>query len=230
MSVDIRDSLEKLEGRICAACSEFGRRRSDIVLCAVSKTHPLVDIESAVENGASCIGENYVSEILGKIPLSHPAYKVRMIGHLQTNKVRKVIPYVDSIDSVDSLHLLTKVCDAAASVGKRIEVLFEINSSMDANKTGFRDLDELRRSLDFIMGSDAVFFNGFMTMGPVGGEEARIRAAFDFFNETIGRIENEYPDLPVGIRSFGMTDDFRIAIEKGSNMLRIGRAIFGERS
>ena len=230
MSADIRDNLEKLEDRICDACSEFGRKRSDIVLCAVSKTHPLADIESAVESGVFCIGENYANEIVGKIPLNHTGYKVRMIGHLQTNKVRKVIPYVDSIDSVDSLHLLTKIRDAVASIGKKMEVLFEINSSMDANKTGFRDLDEVRRSLDFIIGSDVINFNGFMTMGPVGGDEMRIRASFDYFNDVIGRIEKEYSGLSIGIRSFGMTDDFRIAIEKGSNMLRIGRAIFGERS
>ncbi len=230
MSADLHENLKRVEGRICEACVRYGRNRSDLTLCAVSKTRSVQDIDFVVGNGITSVGENYVSEIVSKIPSDHPAYDLRMIGHLQTNKIRKVLPFVDSIDSVDSLRLLKKTSEIASQAGKRIEILFEINSSMDSSKTGFRDFDEIRRSLDFARTSGFLFFNGFMTMGPADGSDKAIRESFDRFNAIITKLEGEYSDLSFGLKSFGMSDDLEIAIEKGSTMLRIGKAIFGERS
>ena len=219
----VKDSIEE-------ACNECGRDISDIAICAVSKTKPLNFVESAVSSGITEIGENYVQEISTKFPRDiKRKYNLRMIGHLQTNKVKTVLSYVDSIDSVDSLHLLEKIDKEVNLINKKISVLFEINSSFDKNKTGFIDYDDIKRSIDFVCLHNSIKLDGFMTMGPVDAQDSATSKAFEYFITIVSRIKQEYKELKADILSFGMSDDYKIAIKYGSNMIRIGRAIFGER-
>lgn len=199
-----------------------------VALLAVSKTRPYEDILSAYQDGARIFGENRVQEIVAKFSGERlPDMKVYLIGQLQSNKVKKAVLLADRIESVDSLSLLRKIDAECEKIGKTMEILLEVNSSGEEQKSGFRTDEEVLEAVELAKNLSHIKLVGLMTVGPLGYDEDRNRKAFSYAKALFDRISSDYP---LSVLSMGMSGDWKTAIECGSTEVRIGTAIFGERS
>ncbi|HEY8849571.1 MAG TPA: YggS family pyridoxal phosphate-dependent enzyme [Thermoanaerobaculia bacterium] len=218
--MSIRDNVAAVEKRISAACARASRTRSEVTLVAVSKTFPASMIDDAIAAGLAEIGENRVQEARDKKPSVHGAARWHLIGHLQSNKAKDAAGLFDVIQTVDSLALAEKIGRAADAVGKRQDVLLEVNVGDERQKSGVATsaLDALARDVRNIA---ALRVRGLMSIPPVGSEEQTRR----YFRQ----LRALRDALGMDELSMGMSEDFEIAIEEGSTMVRIGRAIFGSR-
>jgi pyridoxal phosphate enzyme (YggS family) len=217
---EIRANLTAVERRIVAACDRCARRREEITLVAVTKTFPAAAVDAAIAAGATDIGENRVQEARDKKPAVAGMARWHLIGHLQSNKAKDAVRLFDTIHSIDSGELADKVGRAAASAGKRQDVLIEVNIGREPQKAGI-DPAEVTRVTAAIRKIDSLSLLGLMAIPPIGEAEA-IRP---YFRE-LRKIKD---DLGLSHLSMGMTDDFEVAIEEGSTIIRVGRAIFGSR-
>ena len=201
-----------------------------VALVAVSKFHPYEAVLEAYSQGARIFGENRVQEMREKFPPrgERPeGMKVFLIGQLQRNKVRKAVEWADRIESVDSIALIDKIGYECGVLGREMEILLEFNSSGEEQKSGFRTEDELLAAADHALSCSHIKVSGMMTIGPLGGDEDRIRDAFRRTESLFRRLRTIIPSADV--LSMGMSADWRIALECGSDEVRIGTAIFGER-
>ncbi len=203
-------------------------------LMAVSKTRTLEEIMAVYQAGARLFGENHVQEIVAKFSGERPAdMEVHMIGHLQSNKVGKVVPLVDMIESVDSVELLRKINNAAARIGKTMDVLLEYNTSNEEAKSGFLTKDSLFSCLDEVAELKNIRIRGLMTVGPVDcAPEVKDDLTDKAFKELVAirkECQDRYPGLDFGILSMGMSQDYMIGVRNGSTEVRIGTSIFGPR-
>tara|TARA_Y100001949_G_scaffold175192_1_gene184418 strand:+ start:340 stop:975 length:636 start_codon:yes stop_codon:yes gene_type:complete len=196
---------------------------------AVSKTKPVDDIEKIYNLGHKEFGENKVQELLDKYDKLPKDIKWHMIGHLQTNKIKKVIPIISLIHSVDSLKLLKKINNEAIKINKVISCLLQINISNENNKYGFT-IDQIREIFNNEVLKDFKFIRikGLMGMASFTENENQIRIEFKNLKKIFDELKIKYPELK--IISMGMSGDYKIAIEEGSNMIRIGSKIFGKRN
>ncbi len=207
--------------------NEVRKVSSTVCLLAVSKTKPYEDVLSAYNDGARLFGENRVQEIEEKFPIQRPeGMKVFLIGQLQKNKVKKAVRLVDRIESVDSIELLEKIDREAGLIGKTIDILFEVNSSHEEQKSGFRDKEILFSAVKRAWELKNVRLLGLMTVGPLGGDREKNIKAFEYTKELFDEINGLFP---LSVLSMGMSGDWREALECGSTEIRIGRSIFGER-
>lgn len=229
--VSIADRLNDVLERIERACARVGRSPSEIKLVAVSKTFPPEAIREVVLSGVKAIGENKVQEALGKYEsLKDLNIEWHMVGYLQRNKVKKALQIFDMIQSLDRLSLAKEIDEEAEKLGlEKVKVLVEVNISGEATKHGIEP-ERLFEFLDLLRDFKRLDIRGLMTIGPLTDDLNRIREAFRRMRDLCERARREFPHLSLDYLSMGMTDDFEIAIEEGSNMLRIGRAIFGPRS
>lgn len=201
--------------------------KQGVMLVAVSKTKPYSDVLSAYSDGARVFGENRVQEIEEKFPLKRPeGMKVYLIGQLQRNKVKKAVSLVDRIESVDSLTLLEKINSECALIEKKMDILFEVNSSKEEQKAGFRTKEELIEAVEKTEDMKWVNLIGLMTVGPLGFDREKNAKAFTYTKSLFDEISSI---RPLSVLSMGMSDDWREAIECGSTEVRIGSAIFGSR-
>ncbi|MBQ7742292.1 MAG: YggS family pyridoxal phosphate-dependent enzyme [Bacteroidaceae bacterium] len=204
-----------------------------VELVAVSKYHPVEDVMEAYHAGQRVFGENIVQELRGKQPLMPADVEWHFIGHLQTNKVKYIAPYVSLIHSVDSLKLLGEISRQAIKCGRKIDCLLQIHVAEEETKFGFT-IDECRQMLceGAWRDLDGVRLRGVMCMASNTDDTKQVHAEFrrvyDFFTEAKAEYFADAPEF--FIRCYGMSHDYNIAIEEGSNMVRIGTAIFGERS
>ena len=216
----IRENVAAVEARIAAACARAGRSRDDVTLVGVSKTFPADAVDEAIAAGILHVGENRVQEARDKRPLVHGSARWHLIGHLQSNKAKDAVRLFDVIESVDSLELAEKLAKAAAAAGKRQELLVQVNVGNEPQKSGIAtaDVDAIVKK---IVALDSVDVRGLMAIPPAG-EPEDVRP---FFRELRAMRDT------LGLRelSMGMSEDFEIAIEEGSTMIRVGRAIFGSR-
>jgi pyridoxal phosphate enzyme (YggS family) len=233
-SMSIAQNLVQVRERINAAARRAGRRSEDIALMAVSKMFPAERIREAYDAGLRLFGESRVQELAGKIDsLSDlPAVEWHLIGHLQTNKAAKAVELFASVDSVDSLRLAQKLDASARQVSKKIGVLIEINIGGEAAKSGLapgsRELEELLLGAH---GLEYLEFRGLMAVPPFTDDPQEARPYFRRLRELRDQIAaRRLSGVDVGILSMGMSHDFEVAIEEGSNCVRVGTAIFGERS
>ena len=217
---EIRANLTAVERRIVAACDRCARRREEITLVAVTKTFPAAAVDAAIAAGATNVGENRVQEVRDKKPSVASAARWHLIGHLQSNKAKDAVRLFDTIHTIDSADLALKVGRAAASAGKRQDVLIEVNIGREPQKTGI-DPAEVSSVAAAIQRIDSLSLLGLMTIPPIGEAEA-IRPYF----QDLRKIKE---DLGLAHLSMGMTDDFEVAIEEGATIIRVGRAIFGSR-
>lgn len=202
-------------------------KSEDVTLLAVSKTKPVEDILSAYGDGARLFGENRVQEIEAKFSFERPeGMKVFLIGQLQRNKVRKAVALVDRIESVDSIPLLEKINEEAGKLGKVMDILFEVNSSGEEQKSGFRTSEELFEAVERVKTLNSVRLLGLMTVGPLGNDRKKNIEAFKYTKALYDEINRTYP---LSVLSMGMSGDWEDAIDSGSTEVRIGSAIFGER-
>ena len=207
--------------------AELGRAR----LMAVSKTRTVEEIDAVYRTGVRLFGENHVQEIVGKFTDYRPeGLELHMIGHLQTNKVSKVVPLVDMIESIDSFRLLKKVNDAALACNKTIDVLLEFNTSSEESKSGFLTEEELFDCIEQAKGLGNVVIRGLMTVGPLEHPE-NTRSAFILLRELKAKCLEKYGSFlkNFDVLSMGMSSDWETAVQEGSTEVRIGTTIFGER-
>lgn len=201
-----------------------------VQLIAVTKTHPFSLIEFCYESDIRSIGENRIQEASQKFGSfeSMPNLTRRFIGHLQSNKVNKCLELFDTIDSVDSVKLAKKISKAALRLEKTIPVLLEINTSGESQKHGFLpdQLDTMGECFD----QTNIRIDGLMTVGPLTADNERIRASFIQLQELKETINQSINQPNMRELSMGMSGDYEIAVEEGSTMVRLGTAIFGQRS
>ena len=228
----VAENLKAVESRISAACQRAGREREEVTLIAVSKTKPETMIEEAYDVGQRDFGENKVQELIRKRELLPEDIRWHLIGHLQTNKVSTVVPYVKMIHSVDSERLLIKINNAACDTYRQVDVLLQLHVALEETKFGFT-LDEINELLGtgLLDRLNMVKIRGVMGMASNVDDENRIRQDFMAIKSAFDALKVKYfaDDNDFNIISMGMSHDYEIAVECGSNMVRIGTTIFGER-
>ena len=200
-------------------------------LMAVSKTRSVDEIDMVFKAGVNLFGENHVQEIVQKFSSYRPeGLELHMIGHLQSNKVSKVVPLVDMIESIDSLELLEKVNACAQRNGKTMNVLLEYNTSSEASKSGFNSEASLFGCIEKGLSLDNIRICGLMTVGPLEHPE-KTEEAFSYLASLFHRCKEKYfADFPYFREiSMGMSHDWPLAVKQGSTLVRVGTAIFGER-
>ena len=229
MKTRIEDILEK----ISLACDKSNRKPSDVKLMAVSKFHPVEEILQAYDCGLKLYGENRVQEACSKfseILQIKPDVDLHLIGSLQRNKVKNIVPICSCIQSLDRIELAQEIQKQCEKIGKKINVLFEIHTGEDS-KSGYQNIDDVKKTLDYILSLENSFLvpTGFMTMAPFTNNESDIRNSFVTLRNLRDKIQSEYSDFNFSELSMGMSQDYQFAIEEGSTLVRIGTAIFGER-
>jgi pyridoxal phosphate enzyme (YggS family) len=218
---EIKANFEKVMRRVAAACARAGRNAADVTLVAVTKTFGAEAATAAIAAGATDIGENRVQETRDKKPAVVGTARWHLIGHLQTNKAKDAVRLFDVIETVDTVELAQKIASAAAREGKRQQILIEVNIGREAQKAG-ADPDAVPALAREIAAIEGLFLRGLMAIPPHGTPE-ETRPWFRELRKL--RDATGLPEL-----SMGMTEDFEVAIEEGSTIVRVGRAIFGERS
>lgn len=235
---NIISNLTSIRERIAEAAIRCGRDPSEITLVAVTKMVPLEDILVAIKAGIKDIGENRIQEAKEKIHLIkkhtescdiNQNLKFHLVGYLQTNKVKVAVELFDLIHSVDRIAVAEEINKRASKLNKIQAVLVEVNTSGEATKAGVTP-DKLLELVEKISIFPNLNVCGLMTIGPLTTEKDKIRASFRLLRNLAQKISDlKIPNVEMRFLSMGMSDDFEIAIEEGANMLRIGRAIFGER-
>jgi PLP dependent protein len=225
----LADNIAHVRSTIAEAARQAGRRPEEVTLVAVSKTMPVALVRMAYNLGVSHFGENRVQEALPKIEAFHPEGMYwHMIGHLQSNKAGKAVAPFDYVQSVDSLHLARALDRYADQHGKRLPVLLQVNVSGEASKEGIplAEAPELARQ---VLALAHLEVQGLMTIAPLVENAEEVRPVFRKLRKLRDRLRIELPGCAWQHLSMGMTDDYSIAIAEGATIVRIGRAIFGER-
>ena len=228
--MSIADNIKRVNERIENACRRCGRDPSEVTLIGVTKTHSADIINEGICAGLTDIGENRVQEIIEKYDNIDKNAKIHLIGHLQTNKVKYIADEVAMIHSVDSFKLAKEISDKAVKCGRVIDILIQLNISGEESKSGLAP-EELDGLLEQIKDLEGVFVRGLMTIPPIEtGDMTLSREIFRKLNKIyIDKRAKIYDNIKMDVLSMGMSNDFEIAIEEGSTMVRVGRAIFGER-
>jgi PLP dependent protein len=224
---DIPGRIEVVEEQIVRIAESCGRLASEIGLIAVSKSQSAETVREALDAGQVLFGENRAQELIVKVPLLPSSIHWHFIGHLQKNKVRKVLPLVDLVHSVDSVELALDIDRIASELGLFPRVLLEVNVSREATKYGFTP-EVARREAPRLLALPRVQWEGLMTIAPIVDAADEARPFFAQLRTLRDRIaaENQI-DLPT--LSMGMSDDFEAAIKEGATLIRLGTAIFGPR-
>jgi pyridoxal phosphate enzyme (YggS family) len=231
---ELSERLEQVRRRIRTAALRAGRQEQDITLIAVSKTHPPALLRLAIEAGARDLGENRVQEADAKITeLGREASRWHLIGHLQANKARRAVMLFDLIHSVDSISLARRL-DRLCAEEERAElpVLLQVDLAGEATKSG-ASVEELPELITAVRASEHLRLKGLMTLPPFFDDAELVRPFFRRLRELrdLYGARGEFEGSHVGGElSMGMSHDFEVAIEEGATLVRVGTAIFGERS
>lgn len=223
MSKTLAQRLELIKNQIKFAAEEAGRNADEITLIAVSKTHPVSTINEAIEAGANVFGENKVQEAEGKIAEIENV-EWHLIGHLQSNKARKAVKIFDVIHTVDSIELAERLERICIEEGRaELKVFVQVDFAGEETKNGIKE-DDLPKLLEYVGNCKCLKVIGLMQIPPYFEEVEKVRPFFKKLREIRDKI------LPDGKLSMGMSHDFTVAIEEGATHVRVGTAIFGERS
>jgi len=224
---EIADRLASIQGRLAAAATAAGRDPGSVALIAVSKTHPVESVREAFEAGQTIFGENRVQELLAKAPLLPAKIRWHLIGHLQKNKIRKVLPLAELIHGVDSLDLARDIDRIAAELGLFPRILLEVNVSGEESKLGFNP-GVLRTQVDELLGLPRVQVEGLMTIAPYVENPEEVRHVFRNLRTLRDELATR-SGTPLSTLSMGMSGDFEVAIAEGATLVRVGTSIFGSR-
>ena len=223
----IANNIADIRGRISRACEKYGRNVDDITLVAVTKTRTASEIRTAVAAGITNIGENRIQDAEPKILEVGSIALFHMLGHLQTNKVRKAVRLFDVIQSLDTLKLAEEIDRRAAEEKRVIECFVEVNCSHEEAKFGVPP-DEAIDLIEKVIPLSHIRLTGLMTIAPFSDDESAIRGAFGCARELFQKGQliagEQFRNL-----SMGMSSDFHLAIAEGSTMVRVGTGIFGPR-
>jgi pyridoxal phosphate enzyme (YggS family) len=220
--------------RVAVAASRAGRDPKAVELMAVTKLHPVEAVLAAYDAGIRVFGESRVQEALGKFPAflaARPDARLELIGRLQSNKAGKAVHLFSRVHSVDSEGLLRELDRRAVAEGRRLEVLLELHTG-EASKAGFRDLEALFGACELLAGapSGGLWPRGLMTMAPFTDDPGPIRAAFRALRAAHEAVRARFSFPRFDVLSMGMSNDYEIAVEEGSTLLRLGTALFGSRA
>ena len=236
----IKHNIEKIRERIKKAAERSGRKAENIALMAVSKFHSFEEIQSAYRAGIRLFGENRVQEAVCKYANMRQTLEqseLHMIGTLQRNKVKDIVPLVSCIQSVDRIELLDEIAkqlhkdkstNAEQTQMPTLKLLFEIHTG-EKSKAGFANEDDTVRALEHAE-KLKLQVTGFMTMAPFTGDRTQIRKSFASLRELSEHMQKRFPFFCFTELSMGMSGDFEIAVEEGSTMVRVGTSIFGTRT
>ena len=224
----IADNLERVREEIARATVKSGRSPDDVELVAITKTHPADKVREAIEAGQTLFGESRVQEARVKIPELPSNLRWHFVGHLQKNKIRHTLPLFEMIHSVDSLGLGQEMNRIAEEEGLHPRVLLEVNVAGEGSKFGF-SADKLRVQIEELLALPRLSILGLMTIPPLAEEAEASRKHFVQLRELRDRLQTEFR-VDLAQLSMGMTQDFPIAVEEGATLVRVGTAIFGERS
>ena len=224
----ILDNLERVREQIAQAAAKAGRDVKDVELVAIAKTHPAEKVREAVEAGQTLFGESRVQEARAKIPELSSNIRWHFVGHLQKNKVRQALPLFEMIHSVDSLALAQDINRIAEEEGLYPRVLLEVNVAGEGSKFGFAP-DDLREQMEMLLALPRLSIEGLMCIPPLAVESEDSRKFFVQVRELRDSLEKEF-NMKLPQLSMGMTQDFPIGIQEGATLVRVGTAIFGERS
>jgi len=226
--MSIEQNFDSVQKRLRLAAERAGRSPEQIQLVAVSKKQPIEKLQAAFDWGQRIFGENRVQEMKQKAPLLSDRIEWRLIGHLQKNKIRQVLPIASMIESVDSLELATQINRIAGEIGARPQVLLEVNLAGEASKYGF-DPDALPTNIEPLLALDRLEIIGLMAIPPMAPEPETSRPYFVRLRELRDRLQEECA-ISLPQLSMGMSADFEIAIEEGATIVRVGSAFFGSRT
>ena len=225
---NVAENLERVRTQIGEAAKKRGRSVGDIELVAISKTHEAEKVRLAFEAGQQLFGESRVQEARAKIPLLPSAARWHFVGRLQRNKVRHALPLFELFHSVDSLELARDMNRIADEEGLRPRVLLEVNVAGEGSKIGFAP-EPLREQMEALLELPRLTIEGLMTIPPFAPEAEASRRHFVALRELRDQFATQFRiDLPQ--LSMGMTGDFVVAIEEGATLVRVGTAIFGQRT
>jgi PLP dependent protein len=224
----IAANLERVRSQIAHAAKKSERSANDIELVAITKTHPAERVREAVDAGQQLFGESRVQEARAKIPELPSALRWHFVGHLQKNKIRHALPLFELFHSVDSLALAQDVNRIAQEEGLHPRVLLEINVAGEGSKFGFAPA-KLREQIEPLLALARLSIEGLMCIPPLAEEAEASRTFFVQLRELRDALEKEF-NLKLPQLSMGMTNDFPVAVEEGATLVRVGTAIFGERS
>lgn len=227
---DIEENYKRISENIADAAVKSGRKPEDIRFMAVTKTVSPIFINHALSLGIDLIGENKVQELQSKMDYFEPAaVEKHLIGHLQTNKVAKVLPLVSMIQSVDSVKLAAEIDKQAEKLGKVMPVLLEINIGGEESKTGYPASGALEFAAQTAQFRH-IQVRGLMTIPPVCGSEQEVRRFFSSAHKLFVDIGSKNIDnIDMSVLSMGMSHDYREAILEGATLVRVGSALFGPR-
>src|ERR1051326_2578299 len=224
----IAENLDKMTMRIAAACARSGRSAHEITLIAVTKTFGTDQIREAMDAGVLDFGENYVQELQRKRS-ELPGEQIRwhFIGHLQSNKIKQIIGWVEAIHAVDSVHLGEEISKQASQLNRAVKILVEVNTTGEKSKFGVSP-DGAALLVEKLLQVPNVNVAGLMTIGPFLSDPEGSRPAFRQLKKLRDSIEKSC-SVSLPQLSMGMSHDFEVAIEEGATMVRLGTAIFGAR-
>jgi len=224
----ITASLPAIQDRIYAAAQRSGRGSDEVTLVAVTKAHPIAAVYAALSHGLFNLGENRTEELAWKhATVEDGRAQWHMIGHVQRRKAPRLVGVADLVHSIDSVRLAERLSNAALEAGEVVSVLVQVNTSGEQSKDGFQG-SGVRDEILGVLALPGLEVRGLMTMAPFTDDETLLRRTFEgvrTLDEELRPVEGYCGDH----LSMGMTNDFEIAIEEGSTMIRIGTALFGER-
>ncbi|HRS04762.1 MAG TPA: YggS family pyridoxal phosphate-dependent enzyme [Treponema sp.] len=226
--MSVRDNVSRIEERIQRACDRAGRNREAIRLMAVSKFQSLESIKEAYEAGIRLFGESRVQEARAKFGFTTTGLadmELHCIGQLQRNKVKNALELFSCIQSVDRNELILELARQCERESNTIDILLELHTG-ESSKTGYPDVDRLTEAVELALSYPLLHLRGLMTMAPYTDDSRLIRQSFRQLAEAQRTLIQRFPGIDMGVLSMGMSNDFEIAIEEGSTLLRIGTALF----
>jgi pyridoxal phosphate enzyme (YggS family) len=225
---EIAENVNRVREQIAQSAAKAGRADDDIELVAITKTHPAERVHEAFEAGQQLFGESRVQEARAKIPELPSALRWHFVGHLQKNKIRHALPLFELFHSVDSLALAQEMNRIANEQGMHPRVLLEVNVAGEGSKFGFKP-ETVRAEIESLLALPRLSIEGLMCVPPLAEEAEGSRKYFVQLRELRDALEKEF-NLKLPQLSMGMTSDFPVAVEEGATLVRVGTAIFGERS
>jgi len=224
----IAENLERVREQIAGAAAKVGRAAGEIELVAIAKTHSADKVREAIEAGQTLFGESRVQEARAKIPELPSNLRWHFVGHLQKNKIRHTLPLFEMIHSVDSLGLAQEINRIAEEQGMHPRVLLEVNVAGEGSKFGFKS-ETLRAEMEELLALQRLSILGLMTIPPLAEKAEASRKYFIQLRKLRDRLQAEFL-VDLAQLSMGMTQDFPVAIEEGATLVRVGTAIFGQRT
>ena len=228
---NIKENLDLVKNQIAKACINAKRDPFDVSLIAVTKLHDPSEINEAIKCGATDIGENKVQEIMAKYEYVEGTVNWHLIGHLQTNKVKYIADKVKMIHSVDSLRLAEEIEKRVSALGRTMDILIQVNAAGEEQKSGVAIKDTEQLLKDILNTCPHIYVKGLMQVAPAAENPEDVRIYFKEVKNLYDKLAKEvsHPNMDFRFLSMGMSSDYQVAIEEGSNMVRIGTAIFGAR-